>query len=89
MYPGAFQVEFLVQHAEEVLDGEIAGCLQGHGSTGPCYEARRVSFFTIQLFSQYGLLGTEHLRITWASLWQRALTPGARNDSLTRSILTD
>ena len=36
MYPGAFQVEFLVQHAEEVLDGEIAGCLQGHGSTGPC-----------------------------------------------------
>ena len=51
MYPGAFQVEFLVQHAEEVLDGEIAGCLQGHGSTGPCYEARRVSFFTIQLFS--------------------------------------
>ena len=33
-YPGAIQAEFLVQHAEEVLDGEIAGDFHGHGGNG-------------------------------------------------------
>ena len=30
-YPGPFQAEFLVQHVEKVLDGEIARGLRGHG----------------------------------------------------------
>ena len=33
-YPGAFQAEFLVQHTEEVRNGEIVGCFQGHGGNG-------------------------------------------------------
>lgn len=33
-YPGAIQAEFLVQHAEEVLDGEFAGGFHGYGGNG-------------------------------------------------------
>ena len=34
-HPGLFQAELLVQHTEEVRDGEIAsgGCFEGHGVT--------------------------------------------------------
>ena len=32
MEPGIFQADFLVQHAEEFWDGEVASGIQGHGS---------------------------------------------------------